>query len=257
MLKISESKEEKANRWVANAPLCGCGCGKFVSVNIEQGFKGRYREYPYSTFLHGHNTRKTDQSIVLTNDEIQLILGSLLGDASLLYAHSGCSAPRLIMNHGGKQLDYVEYKALELERLGGSVTLVKNGGYGEDNARFVSSTMECLKPFHDLMYLPKKRVTKELLDKLNYRAWAFWWLDDGTLNKDSIGGTLSTCSFSEAEHKLIQEYFYSFGIETVITFHKYFYIRFNKQGIVRFIQAINAMIPFGIMDYKFELSRYD
>jgi hypothetical protein len=189
----------------------------------------------------------------LTSDEEQLILGSLMGDASLDFAHKRASAPRLSMNHGSKQHAYVSFKAQELARLGATVRILKNGGYGAFNARLSTPTLECLKPIHELMYTPKKVITKTLLDKLTYRAWAFWWMDDGSLSKTSISGTLSTCSFSEEDHKLLKSYFYDYGIETVVDFRKYFYLRFNKQGIVKFINKINSEVPLGIMDYKFEL----
>lgn len=66
----------------------------------------------------------------------------------------------------------------------------------------------------------KKRVTQKILSALSPLSLALWYMDDGSLtvaknclnkkNKQVYGGrwlTLSTHSFTEKEHKMMQKYF--------------------------------------------------
>lgn len=59
-----------------------------------------------------------NNSIVFTEEEEQIVLGSLLGDG---YIHAGSTlpySPYLVLEHGIKQLDYLLSKGMRLERLG-------------------------------------------------------------------------------------------------------------------------------------------
>lgn len=106
-----------------------------------------------------------------TDDQWQIIYGSLLGDGSI--STSG-SKGRIRIGHGPKQSDYLEWKASIL----GLSTHRSN--LGRESA--VNST--------DLMRfagMQSRKTTKcsiplDLIETMDERAFAIWYMDDGTLS---------------------------------------------------------------------------
>jgi recombination protein RecA len=110
----------------------------------------------------------------LSDDQMKLILGSLLGDGSLRYASTHNAAFRV--GHGERQRDYCEWKQSMLSPFAHKLGRTGNG------IGFDTVPMRQLATLRDAVYAAdgRKTVTRELLSQLDERALAAWYCDDGT-----------------------------------------------------------------------------
>lgn len=112
--------------------------------------------------------------------------------------------------------------------------------------------------FHNLFYKNnKKRVTKEILNKLTPFSISVWYMDDGYYRKSRGRAQLSTNSFTYKENRMIQEYFnkvwdiYSnIGISDSGTN----YIWFNTENTIKFFKIIKDYI-ISYFSYKIDSDR--
>ena len=111
----------------------------------------------------------------LTEDQRQLILGSLLGDGSLRYASEQNVSFRI--GHGERQQDYCQWKREMLAPFANKMG--KTGkGFGFDTI-----PMRQLAELHTQAYGPQGRqVSEAMLTALDARAVAVWYGDDGTFS---------------------------------------------------------------------------
>jgi recombination protein RecA len=204
-------------KWQDEAPFCVCGCGKKVKVNCEQAQRDRVKNYSHRPHLPGHNNRHSVPVLSLFPREEQVVLGTVLGDGYLGYAHSTAEACRLVCNHGIKQKPYSEWKARELARLGAEVHLVKNDGYGELSARMATRSHSALNPLREAFYYPDKVVGREVLDKLSPLALAVWFMDDGSVGRNANSSFFHTEGFDTQSVCEIVWWFNRNGIEADIS----------------------------------------
>jgi recombination protein RecA len=110
----------------------------------------------------------------LAEDQMKLIVGSLLGDGSLRYASSHNAAFRV--GHGERQREYCEWKQAMLAPFAHNIGRTGNG------IGFDTIPMQQLAALRDAVYAAdgRKRVTRGLLSQLDARAFAAWYCDDGT-----------------------------------------------------------------------------
>jgi recombination protein RecA len=110
----------------------------------------------------------------LAEDQMKLIVGSLLGDGSLRYASSHNAAFRV--GHGERQREYCEWKQAMLAPFAHNIGRTGNG------IGFDTIPMQQLATLCDAVYAAdgRKTVTPELLSQLDARAIAAWYCDDGT-----------------------------------------------------------------------------
>jgi recombination protein RecA len=110
----------------------------------------------------------------LSDDQMKLILGSLLGDGSLRYASAHNAAFRI--GHGERQRDYCEWKQSMLAPFAHNIGRTGNG------IGFDTIPMRQLATLRDAVYSAegRKTVSTELLSQLDERAMAAWYCDDGT-----------------------------------------------------------------------------
>lgn len=138
----------------------------------------------------------------------QIILGTLLGDASIHKIPSG--KVRYSVSHSKNNADYIYLirDALALHGIKSSVCKDKN------NLKLTSSTGKYFERFYELAIKNgKKTVTEEWLNLLNDEGIAYWMMDDGSGNPSLTGSSkehsfrLATCGFSLEENNLIQRFF--------------------------------------------------
>jgi recombination protein RecA len=112
----------------------------------------------------------------LREDQLKLILGSILGDGSLRYASDHNVHFRV--GHGGKQTEYCEWKQEMLAPFAGKIGKTGNG------VGFDTIPMRQLTWLHEAVYAADgtRTVTDELIEQLDERAIAAWYCDDGTFS---------------------------------------------------------------------------
>jgi len=159
------------------------------------------------------------------NDQFQLIIGSLMGDARLECRSKNIRAEhtaRLRIHQSDKQKDYVFWKYEKLKNfvLKGprfiKVWYDKKRNKDHYSWYFHTQSNEALGLLHKLFYHNRtKIVPKDLIGILNSFGLAVWYMDDGSNNSSNI--TFNTHCFSREEQSVIQELFSNkFGIATTM-----------------------------------------
>jgi recombination protein RecA len=121
----------------------------------------------------------------LSDQQWQLVLGSLMGDANLSPGHSRQSAvTRFRMGHGKKQVEYLDWKCSMLGNIEQSRSVRSTGAVHVD----VTSLPE-LAELREVVYQGdgKKHLTWDYLKSLTPLALAVWYQDDGSLAVRSRG----------------------------------------------------------------------
>ena len=152
--------------------------------------------------------------LLFPHNQLQLIIGSLMGDARLECRSKSIRAKhtaRLRIHQSDKQKDYVFWKYQQLKDL-----VLKGPRHikaGHDIKRnkdhfswyfHTKSTAE-LGLIHSLFYENKiKIVPSKLLKILDPLGLAVWYMDDGSNNGKNI--TLNTHGFSIEEQKILQNW---------------------------------------------------
>jgi recombination protein RecA len=110
----------------------------------------------------------------LHDDQLKLILGSLLGDGSLRFTSEGNVSFRV--GHGLKQRAYCEWKREMLAPFAYEIGRAGNG------IGFDTIPMDQLVWLHDAVYATdgRRTVSDALIQQLDERAIAAWYCDDGT-----------------------------------------------------------------------------
>lgn len=164
--------------------------------------------------------------ISLSKRQDAIILGNILGDGHLQLSSNGQKA-RLRFTHGGSQQEYTKWLHKQLGFLCEGVmppTNIDERGYS--TCRAYTAYRPELRLYHDLIYLPtgkekpkyRKTISNNLFDLLKDPvSLMVWYLDDGTLRRDSGACRLATQCFNLEEHQILQECLQrNFGIRSQV-----------------------------------------
>ena len=200
------------------------------------------------------------ENITLSQDEIGVILGGLLGDSSLKRGKSS-----ICFWQSTKQNEYLLWKYNILKNIAGKITIAKdNQGY-EHICFYTRRNPELTKslylPLEKMIYEnDRKTVNRKWLNMLTPLSLAVWWMDDGCLSiwKGNRYGKLCTHSFSLEEHEIMKQYFsVKWGIDVQITVEKkkYYFLRLNVENLKKLITIIYPfVIEIPSMIYKIDLN---
>jgi recombination protein RecA len=121
---------------------------------------------------------------LLSDQQIQVILGSLMGDGNLSPNRRNRSGTRFRLGHGAKQAEYLDWKISMLGNIGHSRTVNAKGAVFADFAPLAE-----LAELHDVVYFGdgKKHLTWDYLKVLTPLALAVWYMDDGSFTVRSKG----------------------------------------------------------------------
>jgi recombination protein RecA len=120
----------------------------------------------------------------LSDQQMQVILGSLMGDGNLSPSSSGGSGTRFRLGHGAKQAAYLDWKVSLLGNIKCSRTTNAKGAVFAD-----FTPLPELAELHDVVYFGdgKKHLTWDYLKALTPLALAVWYMDDGSFTARSKG----------------------------------------------------------------------
>ncbi|MBU9764655.1 recombinase RecA [Mycobacterium sp. TNTM28] len=121
---------------------------------------------------------------LLSDQQFQVVLGSLMGDGNLSPNRRDRNGVRFRMGHGAKQVDYLEWKTALLGNIKHSTHENAKG------AKFVDFTpLPELAELQRAVYLGdgKKFLSEEYLKALTPLALAVWYMDDGSFSVRSKG----------------------------------------------------------------------
>lgn len=163
------------------------------------------REFVVET-LFGRSARVTPFS----SRERELIVGSLLGDGTLLKTTSGYC---FRIHHGYRQRSLVDWKYGELARFVRTPPRLSGNGY-----YFRTVTHPILADFRESFYTGNRKIVpiKLLESNLTELGLAVWIMDDGAAEGKQL--RLNTQGFSTAEAEELRRLLRAkFGIETTIS----------------------------------------
>jgi recombination protein RecA len=120
----------------------------------------------------------------LSGQQVQLILGALMGDGSLSPNLRGRSGTRFRMGHGAAQAEYLDWKVSLLGNIGCARTSSAKGAVFAD-----LSPLPELAELREAVYFGdgKKHLSWEYLKALTPLALAVWYMDDGCCTLGSKG----------------------------------------------------------------------
>ena len=151
----------------------------------------------------------------ITKESRNLLIALLLGDGTI------CNNNVFKLAHAEQQKDYLEWKIKQLNDAGirnnGLKTYIKNCGYNTGvNVYYTQlNIIPFIKVLRRIFYKPKKVLgNRKLLNRLDARGIAIWYMDDGHINirKDKDGRPMgfyikiATC-LPKNELQIIIDYF--------------------------------------------------
>lgn len=207
-----------------------------LTVSLSDANRRRYRS----------SVREFDE------DQRQLILGSLLGDACLVrQTLRNHFVLRLCFAHGKKQLAYLQHKK---SVIGGTKigTRPEGSNKGDQVSQFSVCDTQALLPYEKLCKVDgKKYVSDAWLNQLNWRGIAYWYQDDASLIRQK--GKVNcirwyTNSFSLPEINRIVDFLRSKGLSSVGTAegnrnpNQRIVVVYRRAEIIRFLSRIEPYI---------------
>lgn len=128
-------------------------------------------------------------SYKLTNEELAIVIGTLLGDSCIKYVHKNCTAPNLQFSHCKQQKEYFLYKKDKLINLMSSFGCYYKKDFFNSNQykevyQYTGRNLNCLISIRNIFY-PKgiKIIPIDYLKKhLTEESLYYWFMDDGCLD---------------------------------------------------------------------------
>ncbi|MEB3068906.1 intein-containing recombinase RecA [[Mycobacterium] vasticus] len=121
---------------------------------------------------------------LLSDQQFQVVLGSLMGDGNLSPNRRDRNGARFRLGHGAKQVDYLQWKTALMGNIGHSTRENAKGSH------FVDFTpLPELGELQRAVYLGdgKKFLSEDYLKALTPLALAIWYMDDGSFTLRSKG----------------------------------------------------------------------
>lgn len=216
---------------------------------------------------------------VITKEQEQVILGTLLGDSGIDAINTNSSdyefCPRIVMTQGIEQENWLRLKGKILDNIIGTKDIRWDTSQKKSDKSFAGSkavgviatrSLLSLRKYSKLLMVNRKKtVTREYLDMLNPLGIAVWYLDDGSkhtrkyrLKDGSIVEKegyvhLHTEGFTLEENTVICDYFkdrwniefkpYTYGDKTYVHTTKF-------EETDKFFQLISPYLCDDIISYK-------
>ena len=126
----------------------------------------------------------TSQPKRLSSEQLQVVLGGLMGDATLTPPMAADGGPRLRMGHGEEQTAYIDWKALLLGNIPQRRTIRP-----DQSVHIDWTPLPELADLREVVYWGdgKKHLSWDYLKALAPLALAIWYMDDGSFGPRSGG----------------------------------------------------------------------
>jgi transposase len=201
---------------------------------------------------------------ILTQDQLNLIYGTLLGDACLVVdGHSIVYS----VSHCNQQRGYIEHTSSVLPS-GCMSRIIQRSGFSPGSIvyAFKYRNKGALSDISKIVWVNgKKRVTKRWIKQLTPQAMAYWFMDDGSssYHRNSVVIRFSTYSFDREELELLVKFISTLGIQVGIgqsrnkRHGKGMYIRVSQVDSDKFMYLIEDTVnAVSCMKYKLKYRRH-
>lgn len=164
-----------------------------------------YEQNPFSKKrsrmgLLPNNPRET---LELSQEEKEILCGTLLGDSTVRYVHSRCKYPNLTFSHAIQQKEYFEYKTKKLIRLCSSYNEYKVSekalSKNETFLQYTGKNMKCLVEIRDTFYKNNIKIIpiEYLYENFSEKSIYYLMMDDGSYDIATNSYILNTQGFSK------------------------------------------------------------
>ena len=162
-------------------------------------------------------SRKKLQNTSLSETELSVVLGGLLGDGSLRI-HSGYKNARYAFRHSIINKEYFLSKTQQLKALSraGSLILQPPDGWSpKKKLRFCTRALASLTAVHSMTHKNNQLlIRRKWLNHLTPQSLAIWWFDDGSIVGGGRQGCLSSDGFRLKECNILAKYLQvAWGVE--------------------------------------------
>jgi hypothetical protein len=183
----------------------------------------------------GENLRQ----LALANKEKQVVLGSLLGNSSIIKPKKSRNPHFQMRESISKGGNWIRCKAHELVKFSRGKSFVQD----RDSYRWNSISNQCWKNYHELCYRGNKKfVSMQWLDQLQDYGLACWFLDKGEIRERSLYIRISRFDKKSVEN--IVKYFEIIGIPVQVKkFGGSKILHFNQESKVKFLKLISHRFP--------------
>lgn len=179
------------------------------------------------------------ETIILTKEQEEILIGTLLGDSSLKYTHKGCKFPNLTFSHCESQEFYAYTKYDKLKIIMSSITkrcyktettILGKKCKAQPVVYAIGHNCKCLVKYRNLFYNEsgKKIIPLEYLkDAFTAQSLAYLYMDDGCKNQKSYN--LNLQCFTEKE---LIDFSYllktKFNLDFIVKNDKTMYLRYKS-----------------------------
>lgn len=178
----------------------------------------------------------------LNDDQYQILLGSILGDGCISTLPS--NRYRLRITHGLSQKNYCDWKA---NMFGETTHIIDNNGYSQKKIVIFNTKIIDLEK-----EIPKEKniIPQWIINDIDSRGIAIWYMDDGSLSRKDYSTTLCTHTFNLKTQEMFVEKFKTYNIEcTIQESKKYYFLKFNTINTLKLFNLIGKYIH-SSMKYK-------
>ncbi len=183
----------------------------------------------------GANLRQLD----FTNREKQIVLGTLLGNSSIIFPKKS-KYPHLQMRESiSKGGNWIRCKAHELKKFSRPKSFIAD----KDSFRWNSISNNCWNYFYSLCYKDgEKNIPSKWLDQLTDYGLACWFMDKGELKTNTCHLRISRINKESVEN--ISNYFEIIGIPgDVKNIGGSRVFQFSKENQIKFLKTIQHQLP--------------
>ena len=182
----------------------------------------------------------------------QVLIGSLLGDGCITLVYK--RGVRYGECHCMKQKEYLLWKKKIFEKDFKNCFNYREYTQGHKSYKMCRLHFDdiSLYPYYTLIYKNgKKQITSELLNQIDERALAVWYLDDGSLGK-SVTVTISVVGYGNKScERFVKWMKKKYKIEFIIMKTKVGNVlRLRKKESLKFIELIKPYVQVKCLKYK-------
>lgn len=219
----------------------------------------------YSASMKLRDAIKQSRLNPLTEQQKQLVLGTLLGDGWMSFRRK--FGPTFHCCHGMKQVDYVIHQAQIMQNYINTppyVSLSRGFNKTKENCRFNTVTTPALEFIRTMCYEKIeekyiKTVKQEWLDQLTWEGISYWYFDDGSIAKTGRAMMFATNGFPKEQVDLLANWLNQKGVicHTTPTLDRgkmYYTIRVLHDGWAVLIDNIKQY-ALSCLEYKLNIQR--
>lgn len=208
---------------------------------------------------HILNLKPVLETIELSKEQEEILIGTLLGDSSIGYTHKKCRFPNLTYSHCEKQSLYAYTKYDKLKIIMSSITkhqyktetvIMGKRCKVQPVLYAIGHNCKCLVKYRNLFYDKngKKIIPLEYLkDNFTAQSLAYLYMDDGCLNQKSYN--LNLQCFTEKELlEFIQFLKCKFDLDFILKKDKTLYLRYKSIAIFE-----SLIKPYITQDMQYKL----